>query len=492
MRPFLPLILLCTSFSAIGEEAPSGPTSTEHERLQELEREMKAMSERLKALESTPPPPAPTPAPEVPADAAPPEPKHEPFAWADWGWMNGNSRQTDFPLDSAVLTGMFNLDVGYNYEFTQPKDHTILGSTASFRHNEIQITHLGVGADVHWHGVRGRFMTQLGMYSTTTPRNDASPSRGQWKLDDAYRYLAEVYGGYHFDLLYGLNIDAGIFLSYVGLCSYYNYENWTDQASYVSSNTPWFFNGIRIQFFPTDRLKIEPWVINGWQSYGTFNEMPGLGLQVQYRPTDSLALVASTYFGKDTLNNGGRMRYHTDDSVLFKYFERAGGVLSRGALSLTVDLGCEDGGGVTCTGGAAGPAQYFVGFMLYNRLWFWNNRVGFTLGGGAMTNPGRYLVLTPPINGATAATGSAYFSQSPGDAYWAWDSTCTLDFMPLQYITFRAEYTHRWASVPYFVGPGGITPDGGNQGAPGSLVSGFSPDLVNNENRVTMALMVRI
>jgi hypothetical protein len=422
----------------------------------------------------------------------PPPPKHEPFAFADWTWMNGNSRQTEFPMDSAILTGAFNLDVGYNYEFSQPKDHSILGSTASFRHNELQVTHLGIGADFHWHNVRGRFMTQLGLYSTTTPRNDASPARGQWNLADAYRYLAEVYGGYHFDLLYGLNIDAGIFLSYVGLCSYYNYENWTDQASYVSSNTPWFFNGIRIQFFPTEKLKIEPWIINGWQSYGVFNEMPGLGLQLQYRPTTWFALVASTYFGKDTAANDGRWRVHSDDSVLVKYFENPGGIVSRAAFSVTFDIGCENGGGVSCAGGKIGPAQYFVGFMAYNRLWFFRDVVGLTAGGGAMTNPGRYLVLTPPINGATAASGSPYFSQSPGDKYDAWDMTYTLDVMPLQFITVRAEYTHRWASVPYFVGPGGITPDGGNQGTPGSFVAGFQPDLRQNEDRVTVAVMVRL
>ena len=51
-------------------------------------------------------------------------------------------------------------------------------------------------------------------------------------------------------------MDAGIFVSYVGLFSYYNFDNWTYQPSYVSSNTPWFFNGVRIQYFPTDKLKI--------------------------------------------------------------------------------------------------------------------------------------------------------------------------------------------------------------------------------------------
>ena len=66
-------------------------------------------------------------------------------------------------------------------------------------------------------------------------------------------------------------------MSYVGLWSYYNFDNWTYQPSYVSSNTPWFFNGMRVQIFPSDKLKIEPWLVNGWQSYGRFNQAPGLG-----------------------------------------------------------------------------------------------------------------------------------------------------------------------------------------------------------------------
>ena len=76
--------------------------------------------------------------------------------------------------------------------------------------------------------------------------------------------------------MHGINFDAGIFMSYVGLFSYYNFDNWAYQPSYVSSNTPWFFEGIRIQIFPTEHLKIEPWFINGWQSYGSSNSRKGL------------------------------------------------------------------------------------------------------------------------------------------------------------------------------------------------------------------------
>ncbi len=101
--------------------------------------------------------------------------------------------------------------------------------------------------------------------------------------------LTEAYGGYHFDALHGINVDAGIFMSYVGLFSYYNFDNWAYQPSYVSSNTPWFFTGMRVQIFPTEKLKIEPWIINGWQSYGRFNDRLGLGGQVLYRPTGWLS-----------------------------------------------------------------------------------------------------------------------------------------------------------------------------------------------------------
>ena len=129
--------------------------------------------------------------------------------------------------------------------------------------------------------------------------------------------------------------------------------------------------------------------------------------------------------------------------------------------------------------------------MIYNRLWFHNDRYAVTLGGGTMNNPGRYLVLLPPINGATAVSGTPYFTENPGDPYKAWDVSATYDYMPSQYITFRWEFNHRAANVPYFTGRGGITHPGGNTGPDGSLVPGWSPDLRHDENRLNMAVMVK-
>lgn len=414
-----------------------------------------------------------------------------PFAFGDFTWLNGNSRQKSSVLDSKYFTGEFRADISYIYDFDQPSDHTLVGTSESGRTSEVQVQQLGIGGDFHAGHARGRLMTQFGMYSTMTPRNDASPARGQWDLADAYRYVSEAYGGYHWDKMHGINLDAGIFMSYVGLFSYYNFDNWAYQPSFVSSNTPWFFNGIRLQFFPSDKLKIEPWIINGWQSYGMYNETPGLGAQILWRPNGSVSVLSNNYWGRDGLGIPGRSRVHSDNSVQVKYYDHPGRSLDRMAFSLTADAGCERGGGVTCAGGAGGPAQYFLGAMVYDRLWFADDRYGVTLGGGGMTNPGRYLVLLPPINGATAISGTPYFTENPGDQFSAWDASATFDYMPDQFTTLRIEFDHRAANVPYFAGAGGVTPIGGNQGPPGSTVGGFAPDLRKTENRINAALLVK-
>ncbi|MFZ0214039.1 MAG: outer membrane beta-barrel protein [Candidatus Acidiferrales bacterium] len=457
-----------------------------------------------------------SPVPATPQKAA----KIAPFSDHDWTWLNGNPRTETPAFDSKFFTPEIRADATYTYDFDHPTDHSMGGSSELFRSQEVQLEQLGVGGDFHYDNVRARLMTQFGMYSVTTPRNDASPAHGQWDLADAYRYVSEAYGGYHWDVMHGINLDAGIFMSYIGLFSYYNFDNWAYQPSYVSSNTPWFFNGVRVQIFPTAHLKIEPWFINGWQSYGSANHTPGVGGQIKWTPTGWINIISNNYgVGQDDLFVSGRERIHTDDSIEIKYFDQPENTLDKMAFSLTGDLGCEYGGGVSCDGNKkGGPKQSFIGFMGYNRFWFHKDLFGLTLGGGKIDNPGRYLVLLPPINGEsaiTAATNSPYFTENPGDPFKAWDSSFTFDYMPSQYITFRWEYDYRHANVPYWSGSGGITPPGGNNGSPedyacisgassgqmtlaaaetacgGGISSVWFPDLRKNESFIDLDLLVK-
>jgi hypothetical protein len=454
-------------------------------RIEQLEAELKSRTVTTVASPAAVAPAAATPARTAEASAAPapvavgqasssPAPtkaeKIAPFSDWDWTWLNGNPRNKDTAFDSKFFTPEIRADITYNYDFNKPIDNSIGGSSEIFRANEIQLEQLGIGGDFHYDNVRARFMTQFGMYSTTTVRNDPSYAKGQWNINEADRFLSEAYGGYHINALDGINIDAGIFLSYIGLFSYYNADNWAYQPSYVSSNTPWFFEGLRVQIFPTPHLKIEPWLINGWQSYGSANSRKGLGGQIKWTPRPWVNIISNNYgLGHDDLYIPNRGRIHTDDSIEIKYFDKLGNRLDKMAFSFTGDLGCEFGGGVSCHGNTPGPngtinpKQSFVGYMFYNRAWFKKDTYGLTIGGGQINNPGRYLVLLPPINGETApsaAINSPYFTENPGDPFKAWDSSITFDYMPKQWITFRWEYDYRHASVPYWTGHGGITPPG--------------------------------
>jgi len=490
--------------------------------------------------------PAPAAAPAPPEISAERLTKSAPFP-GDWTWLNSGGHNTDSPMATKYFTPEFRADANYTLDYNHPEDDSLGGSTETFRSDEWQLEQISIGGDIRIDNVRGRILTMDGLFATTTVRNDGSPNRGQWDLADAYKYVSEAWGGYHWDVSHGLNLDAGIFVSYIGLFSYYNFDNWTYQPSFVSSNTPWFFNGLRIQYFPTAKLKIEPWIINGWQSYARYNGHGGLGGQILYRPNPWLDFVFNNYgMGEDDAGYPGRSRVHADYSAQVKYYDNPKALFDKAAFTITADAGCEYGGGpaagyydphgfspemgtadsytggVNCHNSHNGkPKQMFIGTMAYARFWFKKDVYAMTLGGGLMNNPGRYLTLLPPINGATAITGTPYYTENAGDRAQMHDGTITLDYMPSQFITFRLESGYRYSDTPYWTGRRGITPPGGNNGnaahyqCAGGGDSGYGygntvlaaqacagvganpatalwwPDLRTNQTVSTIAIMVR-
>ena len=453
-------------------------------------------------------------------------PASEPFAFGDFSWLNGTSRKTTPPtFDSKYFTGDVTFDFNYTHSYNSPIDNTVVGSTALARDNELQLSFMGVGGDIHYNNVRGRVMMQFGTRSTVVPRNDGSSYKGQYDLQTIYRYISEAYAGYHWDTWHGINLDAGIFMSYIGLFSYNNFENWGYQPSYTSDNTPWFFNGLRLQTFPTDKLKVELWLINGWQTYGMFNNSPGAGFSIYYRPKETVDYVANFYYGKDDELAPGRYRIHSDNSYELRYFNRKHGFITKAAFSITGDFGFEDGDGVTPFGKGSVknlatylPAQNFISGMIYNRIWFGEKQKwAWNFGGGYMHNPGQYLVLAP-----TGYADTLFQKQTGvGSTFDAWDYSTTLDYMPSQNLTLKFEYVHRQVEklgaapgttplAGYFAGHGGVSGPTGftNTGTYTYTSSGASvapplssmtnsngtpwmPDMVKSESRIILALVVR-
>jgi len=81
-------------------------------------------------------------------------PKSEPFAFADFTWLDGNARTKNLAFDTKFFTPEIRVDADYVYDFHHPKDDTIGGPSEVFRANEVHLTQLGVSGDFHFDNVR--------------------------------------------------------------------------------------------------------------------------------------------------------------------------------------------------------------------------------------------------------------------------------------------------------------------------------------------------
>ena len=245
--------------------------------------------------------------------------------------------------------------------------------------------------------------------------------------------------------------------------------------------TPFYFQGARLQVFPTKKLKTELWLINGWQSYSGWNKQMGIGSSTYFRPNENLQLVANFYLaGHDNRNNPGVLRFHHDHSIVGRYYKNKNSHgISQAAISINNHYGFQSGNGVKA------KDNYMLGTSIANRVWFAKNKLAITMRGDYVTNPGAYLAFSP----SPVADNDFNDALAAGKDLQLLQGTFTFDIMPNDRFTFRLEYGYRSSNIPYFAGAGGTTSPDGWQDTPTAT---WRPDLVKTENRITAAVSVRL
>ncbi|MFT3827527.1 MAG: outer membrane beta-barrel protein [Chitinophagaceae bacterium] len=417
-----------------------------------------------------------------------------PFDGMDLTWINGQNRQKNFPLQLAdkngetILTGTVLLDGYFNYNFARPKDNTQTISAATGRSNEFQINQASIGIESNYKNIIGRLWLQTGSMTHIVQETDGSVTRGRNTGAGNLKFIREAAAGYHFNVKYGLNIEMGIFMSYIGLESYVLQENWSYQRSMVCDFTPFYFQGARAQFFPSKKFKTELWLLNGWQSYNSWSKNIGLGNSNYYRPSENVQIVANFYYGNDTHVAGSTSlskvrRFHHDDSFVARYFKNAQSKgISQAAFSINNHYGFQSGEGVKA------KDNYMAGTSIAHRVWFNRNKMALTLRGDYITNPGGYLAFYPA---APSAQPNDYDKAiASGKNLKMGQFTATWDIMPNDHVTLRFEYAHRNANVPYFAGPDGTTSQTGFTSDP--VDPTWLPDLRKTENRAIVSVNFRL
>jgi len=127
--------------TAVGQPSNETPESSAGAALPEQSKPVAGAATPAPAV-ALPPAPAEQPA------AAPPAPQGpaEPFAYGDFTWLNGNSRQHKAVLDTKYFTPEVLIDVNYTASQNMPIDNTVVGSTALSRNNEFTLAFLGFAA----------------------------------------------------------------------------------------------------------------------------------------------------------------------------------------------------------------------------------------------------------------------------------------------------------------------------------------------------------
>ena len=291
-------------------------------------------------LKPTPDPPAPLPPPAPPAPTAPPpttppslpataalDLREPPFANQDFSWLNGSNSQPEPLLKLGPVVFSVYVDAFYAWQFSQPIDHTIFPTDTAPRHNELGFNLASIGVelppnaiDTPRGGPVGQFSIQYGTITQTIGGQDTTTNRGFYLSNTALQAIRTASAGWHFHFLHGVNLEFGIFPSYVAMESYLPQENWNYTHPFVSDFTPYYFYGGRAQSYLTSHLKLELWVVNGWQTYGQWQEAKS-GIPAQLAADGAVHCCERHLHRQTSPVDAGAIRYYTDNYAQLQYFK---------------------------------------------------------------------------------------------------------------------------------------------------------------------------
>ncbi len=199
--------------------------------------------------------------------------------------------------------------VYYGYDFNNPASLARPGFIYSENlHNQIAVNIALLGARYSSDRIRGTFAIQTGTY----------PDANYAAEPAIFKNIYEAWGGVR--IAKNLWLDAGIFLSHIGLEGPNSRDNLTLTRSIMADNSPYYEAGAKLTYDKGKKWLFSVLAINGWQVIRDRNQNEAVGTQIQFRPTSKLLFNSSTFIGEgrnvpDSL--GIRLRYFHDFFVTY-------------------------------------------------------------------------------------------------------------------------------------------------------------------------------
>jgi hypothetical protein len=196
--------------------------------------------------------------------------------------------ETDADTNGVSINWTAFVDTYYSYDLNSLPTRNRPYQTQPL-YNEEPALNLGyLDAKVSDENVRGRLAVQYG--SSVTSNYASEP-------DLFWRYIQEANGGYQ--IADGVWLDAGIFLSHIGMESWISRDNWTYTRSLIADYSPYYQAGAKLSYQASEQLLACVHLLNGWQNISD-DRNPALGTQISYNPTDATIFTYNTFFGNES------------------------------------------------------------------------------------------------------------------------------------------------------------------------------------------------
>lgn len=209
---------------------------------------------------------------------------------------------------SKVVIGGF-LDTYFAYDFDKPASRNRAYTTQPARHNEFNINLAFIEAKLSGERVRGRLALQTG---TSVNLNYAAEVNNR----ELAQLIQEAVAG--FRLTENLWIDAGAYLSHIGLESWISRDNWTYTRSLCSDFSPFYQTGVKATLQASPQFVLQFLVLNGWQNLAETNNGKALGLQASFTPSEKFSLTYNNFLGNEQSDSlASRPRFFNDIVLKF-------------------------------------------------------------------------------------------------------------------------------------------------------------------------------
>lgn len=207
-------------------------------------------------------------------------------------------------------------DIGYLHDFNYPSNHLFRSRGTTFHVNEVDLNMAAVylrkpaSESSRW-GMEATLQagkdSEVFGFSATAPNLAGS----RW-----LRHLGPTDVSYLAPVGKGLTLQGGIFASLIGYDSLYAKDNFTYTRPWGADFTPYLMMGVNAQYPFTGKLTGTLYLVNGYWHLAHANNVPSLGGQLAYKPTEHLTLKQAILYGPHQTDTALQFWRFLSDSIV--------------------------------------------------------------------------------------------------------------------------------------------------------------------------------